>query len=70
VESEPWALSEAYGLSTVHTFFLVDEGGVVEMASPAFSRDDLLECARRAAEAAGVTAPKPFPDDLPAFRPG
>jgi thiol-disulfide isomerase/thioredoxin len=70
VESEPWALSEAYGLSTVPTFFLVDEGGVVEMASPGFSRDDLLECARRAAEAAGVPAPKPFPEDLPAFRPG
>lgn len=70
VESEPWAVSAAYGLSIVPTFFLVDEAGLVEMASPGFARDDLLDAVRRAAEQKGVAPPRPFPEDLPAFRPG
>jgi peroxiredoxin len=70
VEPAPWALSESYGLASVPTFFLVDEVGVVRMTSVGFARDDLVQALERAAEVRGVSAPRPFPDDLPAFRPG
>lgn len=72
VEETPWATADAYGLTTVPTFFLLDERGNVLVTSPGFSRDDVLEAPKRAAELDGGDAVSPFPDgmDVPAYRPG
>lgn len=72
LEETPWATAEAYGLTTVPTFFLLDADGEVLVTSPGFSREDLLEAPRRAAELDGGEAVDPFPDgmDVPPYRPG
>ena len=72
LEETPWATSAAYGLTTVPTFFLVDEAGNVLLASPGFARDELRDVARRAAERDGGPAADPFPEgmEVPVFRPG
>ncbi|MBZ0268958.1 TlpA family protein disulfide reductase, partial [bacterium] len=72
VEETPWAVAEAYGLTTVPTFYLLDEHGKVLVTSPGFSRDDLLEAPRRAADLDGGDVASPFPEgmEVPAYRPG
>lgn len=72
LEGSPWDLAVAYGVTTVPTFFLLDESGTVRLNSPGFSRDDLLEVARAAAELDGGDPASPFPEgeEIPAFRPG
>lgn len=71
MEAEPYPVSAAYDLSTVPTSFLIGADGRVEMASIGFSRDDLLEAARRAAELDGGEPADLFGDEeVPVFRPG
>lgn len=72
LEETPWATAEAYGLTTVPTFFLLDADGEVLVTSPGFSREDLLEAPKRAAELDGGEPVDPFPDgmDVPPYRPG
>ncbi len=72
LESEPWPVSAAYGLTTVPTAFLVDAAGTIARISAGFSRDDLLEIAALAAQSTGALPASPFPEgaDVPAFRPG
>jgi peroxiredoxin len=72
LEGTPWSTAEAYGLTTVPTFYLLDGHGEVLVTSPGFSRDDLLEAPRRAAELDGGQVASPFPDgmDVPPYRPG
>jgi peroxiredoxin len=71
VEPEPWSTSARYELKTVPTTFLVDGEGRVLVKSAGFSRDDLHEVARRAAEADGAEPADPFAGaSVPAFRPG
>ena len=72
LEGRPWPTAEAYGLTTVPTFFLLDADGEVLVTSPGFSREDLLEAPKRAAELDGGEAVDPFPEemDVPAYRPG
>ena len=72
LESDPWPVANGYGLSTVPTMFLIDESGEILLSSPGFSKDDLLDVARRAAELDGEEPADPFDGDttVPAFRPG
>jgi peroxiredoxin len=71
-EASPWSTAEAYGLTTVPTFFLLDEDGRALVASAGFAQDELLDVARRAAERDGTPPADPFPEgeDIPPFRPG
>lgn len=72
VESAPWEVSAAYGLTTVPTLILVDGDGTVLLASEGFARDDFLEIARTAGERSGTAPADPFPagEAVPALRPG
>ncbi|MGQ0720627.1 MAG: peroxiredoxin family protein [Candidatus Eiseniibacteriota bacterium] len=65
VESAPWPVSAAYGLTSVPTLFLI-ETGTVRLASVGFSRSDFLEIA----SAAAAASPFPAGAAVPAFRPG
>lgn len=75
-EPEPYAVSAAYGLVTVPTTFWIDAGGIVKASFVGFSRDELADVARRAAEGPGDgtgSAPEALFQDgeeIPAFRPG
>jgi len=70
IETEPWPVSESYGLLTVPTSFLVDESGEIELTSVGFSGDDLLQIAGRASAQTESRLAKLFPPDVPVFRPG
>jgi peroxiredoxin len=72
IESAPWEVSGAYGLSAVPTLVLVDRDGTVLLASAGFSRDDFLAIARIAGGRSGSAPADPFPEGaaVPAFRPG
>ncbi|MCZ7531718.1 MAG: TlpA family protein disulfide reductase [Acidimicrobiia bacterium] len=65
-ESEPYPISDAYGLSTVPTLFLVDAGGVIADAVAGWDRDGW----NRLSEAAGAGVVSHDGDGLPSFRPG
>jgi len=67
-----YAVSNAYGLTNVPTFFYVNEDGVIEISAVGWSRPDLEEIARRISERsrmATITFVKPG-EDVPAFRGG
>jgi len=72
LEETPWTTAEAYGLTTVPTVFLLDARGEVLVTSPGFSREDLLEASKRAAELDGGEAANPVPEgmEVPIYRPG
>jgi peroxiredoxin len=71
LEADPYPVSASYDLSTVPTCFLIDAEGRVELTSIGFSRDDLQEAARRAAEVDGGEPADLFGgEEVPAFRPG
>jgi len=71
-EEAPWSTADAYGLTTVPTFFLVDGSGRTLVASAGFARDELVDIARRAADLDGGPPASPFPEgeDVPVYRPG
>ncbi len=65
-ESEPYPVSDAFGLSTVPAMFLVGADGVIADAVAGWDRDGW----NRLAEAAGVGPVSHEGDGLPSFRPG
>jgi peroxiredoxin len=65
-ESAPYPASDAFGIDTVPTLFLVGEDGTVRDAVVSWDRDAW----NRLAKAAGGTAVSDEGDGLPPFRPG
>ena len=65
-ESEPYAVSSAYGLDTVPSLFLVDEAGLVRDAVVSWDRDEW----NRFAVAAGGSEVSSEADGRPPQRPG
>jgi peroxiredoxin len=65
-EPAPYAVSDAYGLDTVPSLFLVGGDGTVRDAVVSWDRDEW----NRFAEAAGGNAVSQEGDGLPPFRPG
>jgi peroxiredoxin len=65
-EAAPYPASDAFGIDTVPTLFLVDEDGTVRDAVVSWDRDGW----NRFAEAAGGTPVSDEGDGLPPFRPG
>jgi hypothetical protein len=70
-EPPPYAISDAYGIRSVPTLFLVDGGRVVE-AVESWNRDAWNALAARAGELTGtpVEEVSSAGDGLPPFRPG
>jgi peroxiredoxin len=71
-DGEPWAASEAVGLTTVPTFFVVGRDGVVRDAAVGFQRHKMEEFAALAADRAARPAATLFGpgDNVPAIKPG
>jgi hypothetical protein len=70
-DEPPYPVSNAYGIRTVPTLYVLDGGMVVDVVE-SWDRDGWNRVARRAAELAG-TEPAPVSHDgdgLPPFRPG
>ena len=70
-DQPPYEVSNAYGVRTVPTLFVLDEGTVVEVVE-SWDREGWNGAARRASELAG-TEPQAVSDEgdgLPPFRPG
>lgn len=70
-DEPPYDVSNAYGVRTVPTVFVLDQGTVVEVVE-SWDRDGWNRAARRAAELSGVE-PRDVShegDGLPPFRPG
>jgi peroxiredoxin len=66
-EPPPYRVSDAYGIVSVPSLFLVDADGIIRDAVGAWDRNAW----NRLATAAGATKPISTPaDGLPAFRPG
>lgn len=65
-EHAPYPVSDAYGVDTVPTLFLVDEDGTVRDAVVSWDRDGW----NRLAAAAGAPRVSDETDGLPPFRPG
>jgi peroxiredoxin len=65
-ESAPYPASDAFGIDTVPTLFLLDEDGTVRDAVVSWDRNGW----NRFAEAAGGTDVSDEGDGLPPFRPG
>lgn len=72
VDTEPYLLSEAYGIEAVPTLFLVGEDGTILDAAESWDREGFNRISRRLA---ALTQANYLPvsdegDGLPAFRPG
>ena len=70
-DQPPYEVSNAYGVRTVPTLFVLDEGTIVEVVE-SWDREGWNGAARRASELAG-TEPQAVSDEgdgLPPFRPG
>jgi peroxiredoxin len=65
-EAAPYPASDAYGIDTVPTLFLVDESGIVRDAVASWDREGW----NRLAAAAGAPPVSDESDGLPPFRPG
>ena len=71
-DRDPWAASEAVGLTTVPTLFLVGRDGVVHDSVIGFQRHKMEEFAALAADGAGRQGKALFlpGEDVPAIKPG
>jgi peroxiredoxin len=58
-----YAVSNAYGLTNVPSIFYIGQNGTIEISSVGWSKDDVLEIARRVSEQAAIS-------DIPVIRPG
>jgi thiol-disulfide isomerase/thioredoxin len=65
-EAPPYPASDAFGIDTVPTLFLVDEHGTIQDAVASWDRDGW----NRVAGAAGAPPVSDENDGLPPFRPG
>jgi peroxiredoxin len=71
-DEEPWAASEAVGLTTVPAFFVVGRDGAVRDAVVGFQRHKMEEFAALAADRAGGRATALYRpgEEVPAIKPG
>ena len=71
-DADPWAASEAVGLTAVPAFFVVGADGVVRDAVVGFQRHKMEQFAARAADRAGRQAATLFGpgENVPAIKPG
>jgi peroxiredoxin len=71
-DTEPYDLSNAFGVRTVPTVFVIDEGGRVEDVAESWDREGWNRATRRLAELTGLDIPPVSEegDGLPPFRPG
>lgn len=74
MESAPWQASNAYGITNVPSFFLVDAAGKVVKNLVGHSKPGLEELLQAASKLAGVATPTPLFTDadagVRAFQPG
>jgi peroxiredoxin len=71
LDPEPWPASDAFGVLSTPTWFLLAPGGRVEAILEGWSRDDANALAAHAAALAEARpVPVSTPADGPAFRPG
>ena len=72
VDEEGWPVSNLYDPEATPTLFFVSDGGVIEMTSVGFHKEELNEVSRRLADHLGRPAQViAEPDDgNPPFRPG
>lgn len=72
LDGDGYPVSRAYDPAATPTFFLIGPEGRIELASVAFSKDDLNQASRWLAAADGADAAMIAPDDdgNPPFRPG
>jgi peroxiredoxin len=71
-DPKPWPISDALGLTTVPTFFLVGSDGTIEEKFEGWDRERMRGLARRGAELAGRGASdivRPG-EEVPAIKPG
>lgn len=68
----PWSASQALGLISVPTFFLVGEDGLIEETATGFQKQKMEAFAARAAESAGRFFPGLYSPEVivPDVRPG
>jgi peroxiredoxin len=65
VDSEPYPVSQAYGLTNVPTLFLIDSDRLIVDQSVGFASEDFVRFARTVAQHAGVAAPDIFAGQTP-----
>ena len=72
LDSDAYPLSNAYGLTTVPTIFLIESGGKVKVSSTGFDKKDLETIANELAERRKIALTSLFrPDEVvPANKPG
>jgi len=72
IDEPPYAVSEAYGLTTVPTLFLIDGSRTIVRSCVGFSKSDFTDFAAALTQKARVPAPNLFTNypDLPEIRPG
>jgi len=72
IDKPGYPVSNAYGIRTVPTTFLIEPGGKILKIIEGFARKDLEDLARDLGKLVGVPAPAVFKpgDDAPALRPG
>lgn len=71
-DPDRYEVSNAYGLTTVPTIFLISQDGTIEVSCVGFVKDDLLDIAKRLGDATKAPAVPVFAknEDVPAFRAG
>ena len=71
-DTRRFPVSNAYGLTNVPSIFWIAQEGEIEIASVGWSRNDIAEIGRMAAESIGESAKPVFRpgEDVPDFRPG
>ena len=72
VESAPWPVGQAYGLSSVPTSFLIESSGVIALSAEGFVKTEWEALARNLAARSGHPEFELFSaaDAVPAFKPG
>lgn len=72
IDEEGWPVSNQYDPEATPTLFFVSDGGVIEMTSVGFHKEELNEVSRRLADHLGLPAKviAEADDGNPPFRPG
>jgi peroxiredoxin len=72
IEAPGYPASNAYGLTTVPTFFLINQDGTVQVASVGFGRAEIESIANTLADRRNITRAPVFRSDesIPAHKPG
>ncbi len=72
LDEPPYKVSEAYGVTTVPTLFLIDGKHTIVKTCAGFSKEDFIEIAAKLARRADVEIPDIFEGagDIPATKPG